>query len=221
MRYIVKNSAPNGFENWKAQTNPKKWSDLKGTLPPIQEDGIHYYSKGELREELLQEQFQTCCYCENRIENNASQCVVEHIYPREGDSNLSRIFSYDNLAASCDGGNSLTNRNKDLHCDASKGDKILPISPHQIECEDLFNFNFNGKIEHSNNSGIDMIRILGLNALALIGQREEAINGNIYSDLECTILLSKEKCVARLTELKDQRTTSFRTAIIRSLESLI
>jgi hypothetical protein len=105
MRHIQKNSSPPEFENWKKANSPTAWGDLINE-PKHREEGIVYYTKEELRGELLKEQGHLCCYCQQRIKNEEST-VIEHLFPRNGadkERGKAKMFDYNNLLAASDGG---------------------------------------------------------------------------------------------------------------------
>lgn len=87
MRYIQKTTAPEAFSQEIADfTVDTAWNEL--------------HCKPALREYLRQEQYQLCAYCEGKLEDNNSH--IEHIEPQE--RNPQRRFDYQNLIASCNGG---------------------------------------------------------------------------------------------------------------------
>ena len=117
MKYIEKREEPSAFIEWKIQERHRleKWyadqtkaSKIWEHLPSKKkstattEEGVKYYSKEELRKELLVEQGYICCYCGGRIADS-NKTILEHLHPKE--SNKHRTFDYDNLYASCSGGN--------------------------------------------------------------------------------------------------------------------
>ncbi|WP_421918861.1 hypothetical protein [Marinifilum sp.] len=59
--------------------------------------------KKRLRECLLVDQGYVCCYCGRRI--NIQETVIEHLEPKE---NADRLTNFNNLYASCSGGNQTT-----------------------------------------------------------------------------------------------------------------
>jgi uncharacterized protein (TIGR02646 family) len=118
MRYITKATEPDEFIKWKEQEHEnlerwykdkdKKveeiWAYLKSTNPPINRriKGAIYYSKAELRNTLIDEQGGICCYCGQKIEKD-STTKLEHLEAKSLDKRTT--FQYDNIYASCEGGN--------------------------------------------------------------------------------------------------------------------
>ena len=105
MRHIQKNLTPTGFEDWKKANKPTAWSDLQNE-PKHREEGIVYYTKQELRGALVVEQRHLCCYCQKIVEHT-NATVIEHLFPRNGadkEQGKARMFKYENVMASCDGG---------------------------------------------------------------------------------------------------------------------
>lgn len=87
MRYIQKTAAPEAFSQETALfTVDTAWNEL--------------HCKSVLRQYLRQEQQHLCAYCEGKLEDNNSH--IEHIEPQQ--RNPQRRFDYQNLIASCNGG---------------------------------------------------------------------------------------------------------------------
>ncbi len=140
MKYIVKQSSPQAFEDWKNQETPKSWdNDFHSNLPKNQEEGVFYYSKSQLRKQLLEEQGFICCYCQQEIQDDF-HTPIEHIKPRELFKELT--FDYKNLLASCDGGQKERRATKPFpaFCDAKKGKQHIEISPLYPNCEQHFDY---------------------------------------------------------------------------------
>lgn len=200
MKYIEKSDSPNDFEQWKEQHTPKLWSELQGNLPPIHESTVFYYSKQQLREALLSEQFKKCIYCERKIENSVKSKIDHVRVPRSkciGHYEF-ELFNYKNLGLCCDGGERIKNgiegnmndgqnhlnskvKLERLHCDASKREKNLPFTPYDQECEIKITFNENGQAYGLDNDADEVIRILNLNLAKLKNVREAAIEGYILA----------------------------------------
>lgn len=98
---------------------PKEWLEYR--LTP----GANFQSIPALREALLREQGHLCAYCMRRIDTRSMK--IEHLacqsqYPE-------KQFEYNNLLACCSGESC-----GERHCDTSKGDRMLTISPLRPEC---------------------------------------------------------------------------------------
>jgi len=207
MRYIRKKASPSEFEQWKNQHSPNRWNLLLGKRREPQEEGIHDYSKHDLRNVLLQEQNSLCCYCENHIANSPTSSIIDHVEPREGDTITERIFDYSNLLLSCKGGQINNEKSIELHCDSSKKNSVLPISPLNINCESIINFRVNGTAFSEEELGKSTISILNLDCYKLINLRRNSINGVIYKDLLETELISKEEAKAQLQKIENSNKT--------------
>lgn len=224
MKRIVKNPVPLAFENWKMQERPTNWGNLPSKSMPEarQEAGIHYYSKEELRQALLQEQGFICCYCMQRI-SNAPTTKIEHLEPREGDSETERIFDYHNLLVSCNGGEK-DPKPKTLHCDTFKGNKSIALTPLQPACEQAITFTTNGQIIARSPAATTTIKNLNLAIPKLNNQRSAAIAGFIYEDSAQTELIDPKTAKQLAIQLKKRNPqyqfTPFVKAILDALDTL-
>jgi len=221
MKHIVKGASPEDFESWKAFRKPTNWKDLLGSLPPEnrREPDIPYYSKSQLREVLLEEQGYTCCYCEMRIFNNPLTSKIDHIEPREGDTQTERIFDYYNLAISCNGGER-DPKPKILHCDTEKKNKYIKISPLNQRCETEITFTIEGKISGLTEDANHTISVLNLHIPKLNNLREAAIAGFIYLDEEKTQFIPKNDCNLLIINLQQNKKIPFKSAILRALHQI-
>lgn len=86
MKHILKQTSPQKFENWKTSEAPTKWR-----RPAF------------LAEYLLEDQGHICCYCGQRIFDDHNT-IVEHLLPKDEDKYPEKMYEYDNLLASCNGG---------------------------------------------------------------------------------------------------------------------
>ncbi|MBK9106383.1 MAG: TIGR02646 family protein [Saprospiraceae bacterium] len=218
MKYIAKGESPLQFEWWKVYRQPNNWNDLDGVTFPMANriDGAEYYSKEELREELLLEQGRTCCYCENRIQNHPLRTKVDHIEPREGDTQTARIFDYHNFGLSCNGGE----RDPapiELHCDSAKKSKIIKLTPHNPACETEIVFTIKGEIIGLTERATQTINCLNLGINKLNNLREEAIAGFIFTDEEKTLYITKEEALKLRNILSTNNALPFKRAIICAL----
>jgi len=222
LKYIEKHASPKQFEEWKSYKNPINWNELDGYPVPIEKriENHAYYSKEELRQALIDEQYSTCCYCESAIENHPLKTKIEHLEPREGDTRTNRIFDYSNLMASCDGGER-DQKPRKIHCDAAKGKKEIPISPldKSKRCETEISFTIEGKIIGTTPDAKNTISILRLDLSKLNNLREEAIAGYIFSDLEKTNFISAE-CDFFIDYIKTHPSEPFKTSILFALNQL-
>jgi len=222
VKHIIKGKSPEQFERWKAANAPKFWDDLPGKLPPEnrREEGVEYYSKEELRETMLEEQGYACCYCEMPVSNHPLIAKIEHIEPREGDTQTEHIFDFYNLAVSCNGGER-DPKPKVLHCDTQKGDQLIPLSPLDQRCETEITFTIEGKISGLTADARDTISVLNLHIPKLNNLRKEAIAGYIFLDEEKTEFISENDCNILIINLQQNKKLPFKTAILKALHQII
>jgi uncharacterized protein (TIGR02646 family) len=165
MKFIPKSEEPVAFTNWKAQEVDRLepyyaannadavWGHLPSSPPPNPEAGITYYSKKELAAALLEEQGNLCCYCnrlihqyeplKNDVEHNDRRTSIEHLEAKEADAR-SLTFRYDNLAASCIGGERRIPRFS--YCNSRRGNKPIAVRPTDEACEKLVFYSLDGQI---------------------------------------------------------------------------
>lgn len=202
MRYIKKGKSPVNFERWKEQERPTSWSHLLGKKIKSPEYGVFYYSKEELRVVLLEEQNRLCCYCENMISNSPLTAIIDHLRPRLGDQKTELLFDYYNLVLSCRGGQKHREKSMGLHCDSSKGNSLIPISPLNPKCMEHIQFRLNGAAYSHTLKGEATISILNLDCNKLINLRRNAIDGVIYNDQGRGNLISKDDANLELKKIK-------------------
>lgn len=176
MRYITKGEEPLELQRYKK-------------TPGVCFDNMDSDTKQAVKKSLLNEQGHICCYCGRRIDLN-EHTILEHLLPRGIPQYRCLELNYDNILASCDGGQEeRANGNKrfPLHCDSKKENNILPISPLEQDCKSCFIFDEDGVIYPSKENDTDAketIRILGLDNSYLNHCRKAAIDA--YRDLEQT-----------------------------------
>ena len=90
LKYIEKQNPPESFVQYSSKSG--------ATFKDLSEN--HIDVRNELRKSLLTEQGCICCYCGCRIETENTK--IEHLKPRQQNPQLQ--LEYDNLLASCDGG---------------------------------------------------------------------------------------------------------------------
>lgn len=195
MRYIVKKSAPQEFENWKSafrstHSREPKYEELRG------ED---YHN---LKVAIINEQYGLCCYCCIEIEPFASH--IEHLKPQKKFPD--QQLNYDNMLVSCDGV-----KNRRQNCGHKKNewyDEYFTISPLQEDCEDYFSYNANGEIKanHNDQRAQETIKQLGLDSDLLRRARRTAIfMSGLYSD--------------NFEEIRNEKITYYSTPIDGKLKS--
>lgn len=175
MKQIIKHPEPKEFIAWKAMAT-ENWTPKYANLQKPEKEIV--------RQSLLSEQGNICCYCQRRITSQSSH--IEHFRPQANDTeDFSLEIEYSNLHASCfpDAESEFP-----LHCGPLKGahfDENLLISPLEPNCETEFDFGFDGTIapkKHSKRAEYT-ISLLGLDIKKLTAKRRLVIEVFI-SDLE-------------------------------------
>lgn len=210
MKYILKEvTEPMGFTNWKIQEAERLsildngdsiWEYFPSSIPAIKEEGIVYYSKTDLKEVIVSEQGNLCCYCNNEIKNDHTT-ILEHLTPKTDNPQINTL-NYFNILASCDG-NERTPRPRNIHCSSSAGNENIKesLNPLILECEKLISFTMDGQVM-SDIERVDEIvnTTLNLNLDKLITLREKAIK-TYYYDSETSTPISREKALEILSTL--------------------
>jgi len=134
MKHILKQQEPTMFSQWKSEwpsACPPSFDSLRGT--PV---------GNFVKQALIKEQGNLCCYCERQISEADSH--FEHFRPIKDYDHLS--LDYENLFCSC-----IKDRKKGgpLHCGHLKGDwfdENMLISPLDSSCESRFKYGSTGTI---------------------------------------------------------------------------
>ena len=145
-------------------TEPAEWKIYRTT------PGVDFSAIPELKEALLQEQGNLCCYCLSKISKDKMK--VEHWKPRKTYPDL--ILDYSNLMAACEG-----NFFGEQHCDTLKGPDELVINPtdKKNNVESLHHYSWStGAIEVDQPYQKDVYETLNLNHPILRENRKEALN---------------------------------------------
>ncbi len=225
MKFITKNDEPQEFIDWKVQEKGRleqcymreskaadcAWEHLPSNLPQLEEDGIIYYTKTKLKENLLNEQGHICAFCMNRLDND-SKCTIDHWVPKSQDARR-YTFDYQNLLAACSGTKDDKGRQikpEDRYCNNKKDDKPIEkngisivITPLQDDCEDKFIFAMDGKIYGVDEMANHTIALLGLDSHILIRARKNAIYKYSYSNPMSKLSLnSSDEIQQKLANLK-------------------
>jgi len=158
MKYIQKGQSPNYFDNWKRRNPSANWSNFSGT-------NEHH----KLRDDLISEQNQMCCYCEIMIENNGQSSHIEHLKDRNNFPQ--ETFNYNNLLASCQFTDS---------CGHKKGTDYFNgfVSPLDSNCKNRFTYTRDGRIipvDENDTDATKTIEVLGLNCKRLKDRRKGII----------------------------------------------
>lgn len=182
MRYIADREEPESFRDWVRRNSTANWSDFSAsTHEEVKEIYKH------LRETLISQQKQMCCYCEIKLVEN-TDAHVEHFIDK--DSFPQKRFQFDNLLASCQYNDS---------CGHKKGNDYFEgmISPLNENCQSKFTYTGNGKIiavDETDKDAENTIILLDLNCKRLVDRRKSIITTLENSDKEF-LQLSFENCV--------------------------
>lgn len=188
-QYLIDFKTANGFTPAtllaNSDTGSKIWKILHNTA---------ISTKTALKADLLDEQGFLCCYCQQRTSSANGQ--IDHFLPK--DTRKDKIFDYDNLLGSCDGGNkerrdnpASTVKTFPEFCDASKGNHILNINPLGVGCESNFFYQVSWTeadlsdmeitIHGNNNPQADQdIQRLNLNVSHLVNKRRDFVIGFLF-----------------------------------------
>ncbi|MEO0042330.1 MAG: hypothetical protein RL329_1778 [Bacteroidota bacterium] len=120
---------------------PRGLKNIKKTRPTITYDQFSSEEDckmafDELRNTLITEQGNICCYCQQKIAFKTANTgkplmKTEHFVPKKGkDKDESKQLDYNNLLAACLGNQDSGNEN---HCDSSKSDARLQVLPNPAE----------------------------------------------------------------------------------------
>ena len=169
MIFVRKQGEPEWYKAWIDGTSPD-WKPVYSAL--------NLPTKSKLKETLVKEQGQTCCYCGGRITEENSH--IEHFRP-QGDPRYRHLsVTYINLFASCI---KETVKGKPLHCGHAKGesfDENLFISPLDPACESFFAYTYYGDISPASENHAKatyMISLLRLNCPSLRHRRRATLEG--------------------------------------------
>ena len=136
--------------------------------------GVEFRAIPELKDSLLKEQGYLCAYCMARIDKDHMK--VEHFKPQS--LYLQDIFAYGNLLACC-----LGKTQEESHCDTSKGNAEISLSPLSPSCVDTLSYESGtGKIKSSNPYyDRELDRILHLNTPIIKQNRLKVLQGAIQA----------------------------------------
>ena len=152
----------------KKGSEPNVWMRYRLT------QGAEFRAIPELKDSLLKEQGYLCAYCMARIDKDHMK--VEHFKPRSRYPRLK--FSYKNLLACC-----LGKTQEESHCDTSKGNAEISLSPLSPSCVDTLSYESGtGKIKSSNPYyDRELDRILHLNTPIIKQNRLKVLQGAIQA----------------------------------------
>lgn len=182
MKYIRKDPPPRSLVEYRNRPG--------ATYKKFTRGKIRY---NETKKALCNEQGYICCYCGRRIKTD-SRTQIEHFYAKGTAEYEEMQLDYEtNLLACCDGGKAerhqgLIDKTK-LFCEAVKGNKILPVNPLTIECENKFLFDSDGIVIGVGKDAEVTIKMLNLNSPYLVNMRKHAIN---YYNTYCPTFTREE-----------------------------
>lgn len=234
MKRIQKQKTPLAFETWKQTYQAKNGNTLQDLYEQSDMTGkklwgalgtskneARIYSKAELKQALLDEQKQICCYCNQAI--TFEKATIEHFKPKGNPLYFELAYDYDNLLASCDGF-ATEPKPRDICCNVRRLEsELLPLNPVYETIEQHFDFTVDGQIVGLTADGKETIRQLGLDIGKLDDLRAAYINDYLYENpfAEMPVYISKEEALIRIEALKeaiDGHLTPFCIAIIKVLE---
>lgn len=175
MLRIEKSNEPEEFISWKEHFENKE--GRKPNYADLSEED-HYEIKQEVKQALLNEQHNLCCYCCAQLQKD--KCHIEHFRPRTSYPQLS--LEYDNLHISCNG------KNGDS-CGHKKDDWFeegITLSPLESSIESKFTYLQNGTIQAKDaNSDVEQnINKLSLNEQRLKIARKEMLDTSSILEAE-------------------------------------
>jgi len=156
VKYIKKGAEPKSLTHHRSKSHA---------------DYDNYDKKDDLRNALLLEQGDICCYCMQRIK--IRKMKIEHWKSQTDFKSLQ--LNYNNLLGACLGGKG--QRRHLQHCDTRKGNERITINPTDKNCETFIKFSRSGEI-YSDNKDVDrdINETLNLNMQTIAENREAALS---------------------------------------------
>jgi uncharacterized protein (TIGR02646 family) len=174
MKHIIKRPEPLEYTQWKAQAC-EEWQPAYASLGGM--------LKASVKNALMKEQGNICCYCERRLTYDDSH--IEHFKP-QSDPTLDPL-DFSNMLCSCQ---DRLKKGEPRHCGNLKDrwfNEQLLISPLDPHCESRFAFTADGRIRPSRDADVAVrttIIKLGLAIPKLNALREQAIEPFLDESLE-------------------------------------
>ena len=171
MRYIRKSAPPAELIAYR-KTPGANYKDLHDNHHDIWEI---------TRLSLAEEQGYICCYCGQRI-TGFQGTQIEHLFAKGTAAYEEMQLDYEtNLIASCDGGKYARRSDSsilatELHCDTSKENTPIPVTPLNPLCADKFLYGSDGDVIGVGADAEATIRILNLASPILKNKRKHAID---------------------------------------------
>lgn len=139
-----------------------------------------------MKRQLLEDQGYVCCYCNRSITGVGD--ITEHVEPKS--ANKHWVGEYKNLLVACEGGQhipaTITGTKKarrlayPLHCDQSKGNLTIPISPLSPDCESRVKYDVLTGSVNGDSDVLIMRDTLNLDQSELRIERKEEIKNWCY-----------------------------------------
>ena len=149
MNYIPKSpQEPKEFKRWRTKVRGNH-SRITGKPRNVEVKALTQTIKNI----LLNEQGFLCCYCESQITEKSSH--IEHLQPKGKPEFAQLISAYSNLLCSCNHPNS---------CGTAKQNHIIEVTPLNRECQYLFVYKQNGKIQGTVQKATNTIQTLNLDS---------------------------------------------------------
>lgn len=212
MKHIDKNNyqAPPSYDAELKAAQLDEGSIIGGAYSGLTGDELfervkQLHSYNVMKSKLLQDQGYVCCYCNRSIP--AKGVPTEHVAPKSTHRGL--VGEYKNLLVACEGGQHIPTTvpagtpqfrrlSYPLHCDQSKGNQEIPISPLSPDCEYKVSYNpLNGEV-YGDTDVVTTRDILNLNHPALKMERKAEImrwcydsSGNVLSNGQLWLVFSR------------------------------
>lgn len=163
MIYIIKGEEPQELKSYRESVD-------------INRSYENFRDKDTVRESLLKEQGFLCAYCMRSIgydrRNWYKELRIEHYRCRSEYKEMQ--LDYNNMLAVCTCSEGL--KDKDQHCDVSKGNQYIHIDPTNRDHINTLEYS-NGEITSTDQQfSEDLKNTLGLNHSSLPIERREALN---------------------------------------------
>lgn len=211
MRYIDKTKlhAPSSYEAELKAAKLDEASILGGEHAGLTGDELFDLVKDldsykNMKRQLLEDQGYVCCYCNRSITGVGD--ITEHVDPKSSKKCL--VGEYKNLLVACEGGQhipaAITGTKKEkrkaypLHCDQSKENHPIPISPLSPDCESRVKYDVLTGSVYGDPNVITMRDTLNLDIPVLKNERRDEIknwcydgSGNVLSNAQLEKVFTK------------------------------
>jgi uncharacterized protein (TIGR02646 family) len=179
-------------------SEPRELAEYR-SMPDAHFDRLPTFVKNAIRQALVREQRGLCCYCMARVEPTAAlsdhRMKIEHLVARSVDPDLA--LTWTNLLACCFGNDAKARTPK--HCDTSKRDRVLTVSPFRAEDIASLSYRENGEIQTSRAElAFDITSTLNLNLAELCNNRQVALR-TLLQSIDLTHPTSRHAALRRCT----------------------